>query len=152
MAIDQTAVLEKFRLRMAEISGINAAYAASQSSPAAGGIPANIVDFPCAIVLPGKTLAYIIDNGRHRHTYQVRVLVLVTGMDYSENAFNVAPMPDRVIEKFTGNVTLGGSANSSVFRDSSGLSTVEWAGVEYLGYEFIFEVSETAAATVATGS
>lgn len=152
MALSQTTVLEKFRARMAEVSGVVAAYAPSQSTPSAGGIPAGLSDFPCALVLPGRSLDYIITNGRHRHTYEVRILLMVSGMDYSENVFNAAPMSDRVIEKMTGNVTVGGDANSVVFKESSGLSTVEWAAIDYLGYEFKFEISETAAATVATGS
>lgn len=153
MALSQVAVLEKLRLRMAEVSGVNAAYAPSQEDPASGGLPpAASFENPCAIVLPGRSSEYLITNGRHRHTYQVRVLLLITGFDYTENAFVGAPMPDRVIEKMTGNVTVGGSANSVVFQQSSGLDGISWGGKDFLGYEFLFEVSETAAATVATGS
>lgn len=152
MAMSQSAVLEKLRLRMAEVSGVVAAYAPSQSTPGAGGVPAGLMDFPCAVCLPDETREYIITNERQRHTWLARILLLVSGADYSEDAYNACPFPDAVIEKMTGNVTVGGSANSVVFERSSGLNTYTWGGKDYLGYEFKFEVSETAAATVATGS
>lgn len=152
MALDQEAVLEKLRLRMAELSGLVAAYSTSQSTPSAGGVPAALQDYPCALVLPDRTKAYLVSNGRHRHTYNVRILLIVGGADYTENANVASPLLVRAIEKLTGNVTLGGSANSCVFESNTGLVTLEWGGLEYLGYEILVEVSESAAATVATGS
>lgn len=153
MGISQTAVLEKFRQRMGELTGMVAAYAPSQSAESSGGIPpvAALVT-PCAIVLPGKTLEYILTQPRHRHTYEVRVLILVAGADYTENIGVAAPMPDRAIEQIVLNVTLGGTANSAVFRQSSGLGDIEWGGRDFIGYELTFEVSETASASAGTGT
>lgn len=153
MALSQTTVIERLRVLAATVTGIEAAYAPTAVEAAIGGIPPSAAfTFPCAIVLPGPSSQYLIGNGRHRHTYRVRVLILVAGVDVVENAYVAAPMPDRFIEVMTGNVTAGGRANSVVFVESSGMAGVSWGGLEYLGYELTLEVSETAAATPAAGS
>ena len=152
MGIDQVAVLEQFRALAATVEGVVVAYAPTQASEGEGGVPGAPRDFPCAIVLPGQSSEYILHPGQHRHTYEVRVLLLMEGVDDAQNAWLIAPMPDRVIEVFVGNVTLGGRANSVLFERSTGLATVEWAGISYLGYEFTFRVSEQASANPAAGS
>lgn len=154
MAIDQVAALEKVRARTAEVTGIAKAYAPSQTNPAAGGLPASVAleGGAIALILPGPTLDYILTQPRHRHTYEVRVLILLAGPDYSENAFNGGPLPDRVIEKFVGQVTLGGSVNSCIFRRNTGFTGIEWGGLDYLGYEITLELSEAATASAGTGT
>ena len=153
MALSQVDVCEVVRAALEEIEDIVAAYAPSQQTPTDGGLPTalNPVDMPAALVMPGRTLDYILQPGRHRHTWQLRVLLLLGGGDFTETAYIAGPMPDKVLEEMKEHLTANGYANSLLFVEGSGLSTIDWAGAEYLGYELIFRVSEAAAATVATG-
>lgn len=153
MALSQMDVCEAVRAALEEIEEIVAAYAPSQASPHAGGLPTALdaVDMPAALVMPGRTVQYILNPGRHRHTWQLRVLLLIGGADFSEAAYVAGPMPDAVIVEMAQHLTANGHANVILMAEGTGLSTIEWAGGEYLGYELIFNVSEAAAVTVATG-
>lgn len=160
MAIDQATLLDELRKRLENVVVYEGeteerltAYAPTQPSTGEGGLPVAVsgADLPCALVLPGRTIDYILQPGQHRHTYLVRVLVLLAGADFTETAFVGGPLPDRIIEKMVGNVTVGGAANSCLFQDSTGLVAIQWGGVEYLGYEMQWRVSEQASATPATG-
>lgn len=153
MALSQVDVLEVMRQALEEIEDVKAAFAPSQASQAEGGVPLDIAreEMPVAIVLPGRTLKYILTQGRHRHTYQVRVLVLLAEVDLTEGAYLLGPLPDQVLGELLEHITADGYANSLLFKESQGLVGLQWAGRDYLGYELIFEVSEAAAATPATG-
>ena len=158
MAIDQAAVLDALRQRLESVVVYEGeaeerliAYAPSQPSPGEGGLPLEVTDLPAALVMPGRTIDYILQPGQHRHTYLVRVLVILGGGQYTETAFIGSPLPDRIIEKMVGNVTLGGAANSCLFQDCSGLVEITWGGTQYLGYEMQWRVSEQASASPATG-
>lgn len=153
MALSQTTVIERLRVLAATVTGIQAAYAPTVEAPESGGIPPSAsFTFPCAIMLPGRTIEYLLSNGRHRHTYEVRILVIAGAGMVPETAYVAAPMPDRFLELMVGNVTAGGRANSVVFREGTGMAGIEWGGIDYTGYELTLEVSETADATPATGS
>lgn len=153
MAISQMDVCEVTRVALEEIEDIVAAYAPTQRTPGEGGLPTALQsnDMPCALVMPGRTLGYILNPGRNRHDWQLRVLLLVGGADFSENAFIIGPMPDQVVTEVAQHLTANGYANLLLYTEGSGLSVIEWAGYEYMGYELIFKVSEAAAVTVATG-
>lgn len=153
MALSQMDVCEAVRTALEEIEDIVAAYAPSQSAPGAGGLPVALqsVDMPAALVMPGRTVSYVLNPGRHRHTWQLRVLLLIGGADFSEAAYIAGPMPDAVIAEMAQHLTANGYANVILLAEGTGLSTIEWAGYEYLGYELIFTVSEAAPVTVATG-
>lgn len=150
MALDQASVVARIREVLLEIPELKAVYAASESG--INGIPAAFNDVPCAVVFPGPTQEYILSMGQHRHTYDVKVHVIESGGDLAERVVAVLPFVDRVIEKLVTNVTLGGRANSVLFKSDSGLTGLEYGGVVYTGYEIILEVSEQAPASPAAGS
>lgn len=153
MALSQADVLEVVRASLEDIEDLLAVYAPSQPSVDKGGVPMTLAgaDMPCAIVLPGESTRYILQPGRQRHDYRVRVLLFIGGMDYAEAAYVGGPLPDQVIGEMLTHVTANGYANLLLFERGTGLGALEWAGNEYLGYEFIFKVSEAASATPATG-
>lgn len=153
MALSQTTVIERLRVLAATVTGIQAAYAPTVEAPESGGIPPSTsFTYPCVIILPGRTIEYLLVNGRHRHTYEVRVLVIAGAGLIPENAYVAAPMPDRFIELMPGNVTAGSRANYVLFKQCTGMAGIEWGGIDYTGFEITLEVSETASATLATGS
>lgn len=151
--LSQVDVMEVLRLALERIEDIKAAFAPSRAEQESGGIPLDIAqeEMPVAIVLPGRTLRYILTQGRHRHTYQVRVLVLLAEVDMTEGAYLLGPMPDQILGELLGHVTADGYASVLLFKENQGLIGLEWAKREYMGYELIFEVSEAAAASPATG-
>lgn len=158
MSINQAAVMEVLRLALETVEVTEGdpddrlvAYAPTQVSEEEGGIPPAINVLPCALVLPGRTTQYILRSDQHRHTYQIRVLLLLESADYTEAAFIAAVMPDRVLEVMLKRVTAAGRANSVTFGESEGLVELTWGGRTYLGYELIFNVSEAANVTPETG-
>lgn len=150
MALDQAAVVAKVRDLVATVTGIAAAYSAADTDDTR--LPASLNALPAALVRPGNTLAYLLTNGQHRHTYEVTVEVLEQSSDPGIEAANVSVMPDRVLEVLLLNVGLGGLCNSIVFKRSQGLRGEEFGGYEFSGYELTFEVSEQASASPAYGS
>lgn len=150
MSLNQAAVVAKIRDLAATVSGINAAYSAADSDDTR--IPAGVSATPSALVFPGPTIAYVLTNGQHRHTYEVHLQVLENGGDAGVRDAVVSVFPDRVLEVILANVALGGLCNSCVFRRSGGLQVFEYGGFDYTGYELVFEVSEQASATPAYGS
>lgn len=147
--MDQAAVIRRFRALAGELNGVEAAYSAADADE--WRLPAALDTLPAVLVMPGPTLDYILVSGQHRHTYEVLVQVFDGRAEPGENAAVVAPMPDRLLEKFVANVALGGLCNSCVFLRSEGLRTLTYGGVDHSGYELRFRVSEQAAATPAYG-
>lgn len=151
MALSQTTVISRVRTLVAELTGMERVYAASEDDDNA--IPSAFREFPCAAVFPGPTSGeYLLAQGQQRHTYLVKVQVFQAGADIGERAAAVLPFVDLLIGKFELNVALGGRANSCTFTRCSGFVTLEYAGADYLGYEIDLEVSEQASAAPAYGS
>ena len=150
MALDQAAVIKRFRVLAAAVTGVVAAYSAADVDE--WRLPVSVPDLPAVLVLPGPTIDYILTAGQHRHTYEVLVQVFDGRAEPGENAAVVSVMPDRFLEAFALNVTLGNRANSCVFKRSEGLKGIDYGGVVHAGYELVFEVSEQANATPAIGS
>ena len=151
MALQQTVVLSQVRALVAECTGLERVYGASETD--ANAIPEAALQFPCAFVVPGPTTEYILSAGQHRHTYNVVIQILnQPGMFSGQSYATLAPYVDMVIEKFTGNVALGGRANSCLFQGSSGIQMFPSGDVEFPGIEITLRVSEQAAATPAFGS
>lgn len=153
MSLDQQAVIAKVRDLVATVTGINAAYSASDDDDTR--IPAGIslADGAAALVMAGATTEYILQPGKHRHTYEVVVQVLTNGGDAGIAAANMAPLPDRVLEAMLLNVKLGGLVTFIRFLRSQGLRGFEFGGVDnYSGYELVFLTSEEASAAPAIGS
>jgi len=150
VALSQSTVLAQIRDLVATVTGMERVY--GQAETDANRLPFGGLECPCALVMAGPTQSYILTQPHHRHTYHVRVLVLEDGGDYGDRVATMLPMVDRLIELFTSNVTLGGRANYGLFRSASGLVGIEWAGVDYTGYEVLLEISETATASAAGGS
>lgn len=152
MALRQAAVVGKIRDLLATVTGIDAAFSAADADDTRLPQAMNMSSSTVALVVPGATLVYILSNGAHRHTYEVKVQVMQSGAEPGTRASVVSVMPDRVLEKIVSNVALGGLCNSCVFRGSSGLVGIEYGGETFTGYEITLEVSEQAAATPAFGS
>ena len=150
MALDQAAVIKRFRVLASEVSGVEAAYSAADQDE--WRLPVSLPDLPAVLVLPGPTMAYILMSGAHRHTYEVIVQVMDGRAEPGENAGVISVMPDRFLEAFALNVGLGGLCNSCVFKRSEGLKGFDYGGVVTTGFELVFEVSEQASAAPAIGS
>lgn len=153
MALSMLTTIAQVRDLLDEVTGIERIFAPSEND--GNKIPDALGEFPSVVVLPGPDTGsgYILSAGQHRHTYEVKVLVFCRqGGDLGESAYQALPLVDAIIEKFVGNVTLGGRANSCIFRRQSGFSTLEYAGIDYLGWEITLEVSEQASATPAAGA
>lgn len=150
MALSQQAVISKLRTRVAEVTGLARCYAASESDDNA--LPMALNELPAAIVAPGPTLAYELKGGQHDHTYEAHVQVFQGGADLGGRAATVMPFVDLLIEKFAVNVGLGTLVTYALFRRSSGLVGLNFAGIDYTGFELVFEIRETAASTPARGS
>ncbi len=150
MALDQAAVIKRFRVLAASVTGVVAAYSAADVDEYR--LPEALADLPAVLVMPGPTIAYILVSGAHRHTYEVLVQVMDGRAEPGENAGVVSVMPDRFLEKFLLNVGLGGLCNSCVFKRSEGLKGIAYGGVIHSGYELVFECSEQASAAPAIGS
>lgn len=148
--MDQAAVIAKVRDLMATVTGIAAAYSAADTDDTR--MPAGLNQLPAALVLPGPTLAYVVRDGQHRHTYEVLVQVLEAGSDLGVAAATLGVMPDRVLGVMLTNHALGGLCNSFVFTRSGGLQGFEYGGTTYAGYELVFEVSEQGSASPGYGS
>jgi hypothetical protein len=157
MALSLTTTIGQIRDLVEAVTGLAAVYAPSETD--GNRVPAAFNDLPCALVLPGPSLAYILSSGQHRHTYEVKVQIFeAPGGDTGEAANTILPMIDALIEKFAVNVGLanaGGAnprANSCIFSRHSGYVGMEYGGITYLGFEVILDVSEQASATPALGT
>lgn len=150
MAISQTLVLSSMRTLIDEATGIERVYSAANNDQHA--IPVAINEFPTIVVTPGETLEYILTAPHHRHTYEVNVDVFCrAGGDTGQSAYQAMGIVEVLMEKFAVNV--GGTwANSCVLLRNSGLATLEYNGIDYLGWRIAFRVSEAAAITAAKGA
>lgn len=149
MPLSMVATVSRIRELVEEITGLERVYAASETDENA--IPLALNEFPCAVVYPGNTLDYSLSSGGQRHTYEVHVLFFEAGMDLGERAAGIMPMVDLLIQKFEANVAMGGVANRVLFRRQNGLSTLDFGGGSYTGYDCLLEVSEQAIAAPAAG-
>lgn len=149
--LSQTAVCAQVRDLVAQVTAMEHVYAASENDE--NSIPNVIQDFPAAIVFPGGDVGdgYEIGNNWHEHTYEVIVQIMQGGPEPGERVATVLPFVNRIIELFTGNVTLGGRVAYCFFSHQSGLAKLDYGGEEYDGYVIVLEVQESAAATPAVG-
>lgn len=151
MALSQYTALARIRDLIDEVADFERVYAATSDD--AHALPGALNDFPSVVVVPGPTVEYILTQPQHRHTYEVKVLVFCNQAgDLGQSAAQAMALVVGIIEKFVGNVTLGGRVNSCRFERDSGMVTLEYAGIDYLGFEITLEVSEQSAANAAVGS
>lgn len=149
MALDEAAVLNRVRSICAGITGVAAAYSAAADD--ANGLPDAINDNgPVAIVYPGPTEQYIRSAAAHRHTYQVKVQLLVPGGTVRARMSVAVPFRTRLLDAFTA-VAAANQWNSAIFVPPLQLIEGVYAGVEYAGWELTLQVSEQALATAAHG-
>lgn len=150
MALSTRTVLRSVRSLIAAMPEVERAYGAGDEDENA--LPGAISEPPTVLVVPGETIEYILSGGQHRHTYNVDVLVLCNQAgETGQTAYQAVPIVDALIEKFAVNV--GGSwANSCILNRCSGLATIEYAGVDYLGWNITLRVSEQAPVTPAKGA
>lgn len=150
MPLSQSDVITSIAGLVREISGIERVFDAASTEEHA--LPPAINEFPAVIVMPGQTIEYILTSAQQRHAYEVKLLVFCRqGSDIGQGAAQAMPLVDAILEKFAVNV--GGSwANSCVMSGCSGLGGLEYAAVDYLGWEITLRVSEQAAVTAAKGA
>src|SRR3990167_3792956 len=123
MALSTSTVIAQIRDLVATVSGINRVYAASETDENA--IPPALNELPCAMVFYDTLIAYLLSAGQHRHTYQVRVDIFVSGGDIGARVVAALPMVDRTLELFALNVTLGNRCNSCrVMSAETNMSTL----------------------------
>lgn len=150
MALSTSTVLTNIRTLIDAVSDFARVYSASSND--ANALPPALGEFPAVLVLPGDTVEYILSGGAHRHTYNVKVLVLCNQAgERGAAAYQAIPLVDAILEKFA--VNIGGTwANSCLLSSTSGFATIEYAGIDYLGWEITLRVSEQASATPAKGA
>lgn len=151
MSLSQSNVLTALAnvIEQLDVSHRPAVYVASEDGPRR--LPDAINDTPCVIVIPGQTLEYFLAPGAQRHTYEIVLLVIQTGIGMEVSA-SALPFVDAVIEKMATNVTLGGLANPVTFARATGLVDIAWGGQEgYTGYQVTLTASEQASASPAAG-
>ncbi len=152
MALSTITALAQIRDLIAEITGIQRVYSPSETD--ANAIPPSLTEFPCVIVNKGPDQEYILTVGQHRHTYLVTIQIFESGPDLGARSASVLPYLDALLEKFVGNVTLGGRVNHCIrlSNGDGGLVGLDYGGTLYTGYQITFQISEQAAATPAAGS
>ena len=150
MALNMTQVVSSMRTLIDEVTGFERVFAASSSDQ--HSIPGAINEFPTVVVYPGETIDYILTAGQHRHTYEVNVDVFCrAGGDTGASAAQAMGLVELVLEKFA--VNIGGTwANSCLLIRNSGLATLEYNGIDYLGWRLTYRVSEQASVTAAKGA
>lgn len=153
MALDQSAVIQTVRDLVATVSGVANAYSSADSDDTRLPAALSLASGAAAIVLPGATLEYVLQPGKHRHTYEVRIQILSSGGDEGVVSADLAPMPDRVLEVMALNVKLGSLVTYIHFTRSEGLKGFEYGGYDnYSGYELVYTASEEASASPAAGA
>lgn len=152
MALSMTTAIGRVRELVAGVSGVMIAYAEGETG--AYRLPEALNAFPCAIVMKGETQGYILTQGGHRHTYEIRIIVLDGRAQLGDRAANVLAILDALFPLFVGNVALGARVNSCVIARSSGLDGFAWgaADVIYTGHELVLLISEQGSASPAVGS
>lgn len=161
MSLNTARSLNTLAVKVAAITGMQRVYscALTEADVAAGTysgvspLPGALSgEFPCAIVEPGDTTAYIVQAAtKHRHTYESRVQLIAGafGGDIGARAAQVLAYADLMLEQFatvTG-VQLGGTVNSCVFQRRSGLVAINYGGSDYTGLQFTLAISEEATPT-----
>lgn len=154
MALSMTTAIGRVRELVAGVSGVVIAYAEGETGNYR--LPEALNSFPCALVLKGETQSYVLTQGGHRHTYEVRILVLDGRAQLGDRAATVLTILDALFPLFVGNVALGERVNSCVIQRCTGLDGFAWAGagadVVYTGHELVLLVSEQASASPAVGA
>src|SRR3989304_7120770 len=79
MPLSTSTVIAQIRDLVVTVSGINRVYAVSETDENA--IPPALKELPCAMVFYDTLIGYLLSAGQHRHTYQVRVDIFVSGGD-----------------------------------------------------------------------
>jgi hypothetical protein len=152
MALSQTAVIERIRELIAEMTGIKRVYGSDLAGTS--GLPGGIAEYPSVLVFPGPTILYNQNpGGSHRHEYEVVAQVLFGPVAATaEAAAGSTPVTDALITKFAANVQLGGHSVYAHFLRSEGLTSIAYGGMEYIGYELRLRVVESEAQAFAGGS
>lgn len=151
MALSMATAIAQVAALVRQVTGMERVYSEADSDENA--IPSALSEFPCALVYSGPdTAPYILSTGQHRHSYEVWIDLFQGGGDVGERVSSILPFTDLLIEKFVGNVALGGRVNSCLYRGQDGLAAMEWSGASYTGRRIKLEISEQATATPAFGS
>lgn len=150
--MDQAAAIRRIRTILAAVSGIAVAYSTADNDDDRIPPGFTLSEGAAAMVFKGATLERVAINGWQRHTYEVRVQVLVAGGDSGIAAAEAAALVDPVQTALLANVgSASGLWNSMVMTREAQAETFEFGGYEYEGFELFLRVSEAGAATIAVG-
>jgi hypothetical protein len=153
MAFSQVTALAQVRTLVAQITALPNVYSVSETGD--NKLPEKLDRLPAVLILDGPIHRYLLQGGGHRCDYEVRIQIFVGDGDLGDRAASVSPLVFAIIDKFVGNVSLGGRVNSFIFERTTGLQNWEYppgGGVFYTGNEVIFQCSEAASATPAPGA
>lgn len=129
----------------AAISGVNTAPPAMPSN-------LNTATMPIVLTMPGpgtwrpQAIDLLI---RCERTYTVRCYVGPVGQDKAgpENAIAaISPMLDAFGQAYLADITLGGAVDTITSITDTGVTTLQWAGIDHWGFEFSLNIVEKTAA------
>jgi len=86
---------------------------------------------------------------RCERTYTVRCYVNPVGQDKAgpENAIAaISPMLDAFGQAYLADITLGGAVDTITSITDTGVTTLQWAGIDHWGFEFQLAIVEKTAA------
>lgn len=156
MSLNAAGVIAEVASLVRECTGMERVFDASANGD--DRLPLALNAFPCALVFPGPGLPPLFTQPRVSRTYEVRILIVESGMDIGARGASVLPFVDRVIAKLVSNMKLagGGSATATVIKclvdRDSGFIGIEYGGMDYLGYEITLRVEEQTTIDAQPGS
>lgn len=151
MALAQATVMAQIgTLLRLETSAFRRVY--TQGTTDGNRIPGGPPETPCAVVMDNGTPDYLLTQPRHRHTYEVEVLCLVSGGDFGERMNALLAMKEAVMNRLYANVTLGGIVTKCLFRRSGPPDSELWSNTEFTAQSHFLEVEEHATANAQPGS
>lgn len=139
--IDPVAVMNRIREVIASVADFERVYA--QSSNDEHALPDAVSEFPAVLIMAGPVDRHGITQPQERIDYKVRVLMLSNEMgDIGASAWKLLPLSVAIRRAFLSNITLGGLANPCKPDVDTGLVSLNWNGVDYVGNELTLLVSE----------
>jgi len=104
-------------------------------------LPESISELPCILNVPTSGAFKRRPDGIWQVDHQIKIQLLVIRADLPEADTRLRPFIERVPNKLNQNIHLNNSCNTSQVL-SYFYAKIEYAKTEYLGIEYMFQVSE----------
>lgn len=110
--------------------------------------PETLPDPPIAILLPenftlqGPAHAGQLMQGNEDNEDHIRIWLLLWRNDLPTQYANLVPFRDSVPALFRSHMQLGALINIDAFIVAGHTGVMKWAGVEYLGWEFVLRIRQ----------